>query len=129
MGFVLADPGLGQRADDAAGGAARKRKRSRRGEPARGYNRAQARDRQHPETGEQAGGAADRGANSGPGAGALDAVVDSIGIAVDAAGATAVLAVPALGIVGDDADVVMRDAGALQFRHRPRGVAVVVIQA
>ena len=70
--------------------------------------------------------------NAGARSGALGAIVDPVTAAVDSAvtipidaavtigAGNAVFAVPALGVVRDDADIAVRDAGALQVINDAR---------
>ena len=70
-----------------------------------------------PRPASETGGAADARTDTGARTGALGAVVDAVAITIDAL-RRAVVRVPAVRVVRDDADVLVRNTGRLQVAHR-----------
>jgi hypothetical protein len=124
VGVLLADAGLGQRAEQAAGRRAGARAGDGRHQPARRDDGAEARDRQGADAGEQAGAAAHDGAERGAGASARCRTGFAFGDRIVARNG-----VVGIRAVGDQADIVMGEAGGLQVAHGGRGVGIAVEEA
>ena len=83
--FILADPGLGQSADQAAGRTAGHGQHSGRRKPTGCDDRANSGNGHDAEAGEQASETADGRTNAGPGSRSLSTIIDAIRVAIDSA--------------------------------------------
>lgn len=120
--LVFGDTGVGKRPDDAARGRACSCANSRGDKPTCCHHGTNARNGQHAQPGQKTGRASESRSDAGACSGTFGSVVDTVF-------AIYRLIVPTAGVVGDNADIGVWNAGGLKIDHRLVGFSIIIVKS